>query len=311
MAGITGFCLRCFTLDIVWGSVYPRGQGVVIGQQVIAIEHKAVCCDWDVAQGHIIIRPVVALARILANVKAQVGAICRIKWVACRFADGNVAAITTGVGHRVTNLAGKVAAVFLVHFDVVFAGCGRNVAGFTARVLYAAVAVVGRGKGDIIWRSVAVLAVVCLSVHFVAGVAVNAGHAPLAKMNIRAYVFMLAQVFIANAAAVAGGAVAGHGRCLVEVVPVNEAAADEVGLADVAFAAGSVAIVAMVAKHFADNFVVFWHGTLVKDGPIPFQIGVQVILVHCRDVRVAVAAGPFGIVARIGDEAGVGCSLIC
>ena len=54
------------------------------------------------------------------------------------------------------------------------------------------------------------------AVHLAAGVAVGAFHASLAEVDIGKDIFVLTKIFISDTTAVTGGAVAGHGRRLLE-----------------------------------------------------------------------------------------------
>ncbi len=215
------------------------------------------------------------------------------EWVARSLADANVAAIAAGVGKGVANLAAQVASVLLVHKDVILASGNGDVAGFAAGALHAVVAVVW-GYGHVcFWPLVAGLAVVWLAVHLVAAVAIYAGHTPLAEMNVGPQSFVFAQVLIAHAGAVAGSAVSRHGGGAVVVVPVYEAATNGVGLADVTIAAGGVAVAAMIIEHFGQGGLMGRGATCIEDGPIPFQVVVQVVWFQGHHVGVAATAGFF------------------
>ena len=65
-----------------------------------------------------------------------------------------------------------------------------------------------------------------ITVHFRRGVAIGAFHAPLAEVHIGFDIFVLAHILVANAAAVASGAVAGKRGRRIEVMPIDQAAAD-------------------------------------------------------------------------------------
>lgn len=103
-----------------------------------------------------------------------------------------------------------------------------------------------------------------------------------------------------------GGAVAGHGGGAVEVVPTDETAANQVGLADVTFAAGGVAGTAMVAEHFLYLWMVGRRAARVENGPVSFQVGVQVVLVEFDDVRMTIATAFLWVSAGIFDQASMG-----
>jgi hypothetical protein len=75
------------------------------------------------------------------------------------------------------------------------------------------------------WPGMAILTVVGLAVHLITGVAANAGHAPLAEVDIGPHIFPLAQIFVPDAAAVAGGTGARHGRGALKFMPAQETAA--------------------------------------------------------------------------------------
>src|SRR5690606_15272656 len=130
-----------------------------------------------------------------------------------------------------------------------------------------------------------------------------AAHAPLAEVHVGHEALVLAQELVAHAAAVAGGAVARHRGGAVEVVPVDEAAADALRLADVALAAGGVAASAMVVERFAQRFVPFGGAAGIEDRPVAGEGAVQAVLGHGYGVRVAVATILLGVGARIRQQA--------
>ena len=148
----------------------------------------------------------------------------------------------------------------------------------------------------------ACLAFLWLAMHVVPTVAVDAGHPSLPEVDIPSEVFVFTQVFIANPAAVTGGTVPGHRRCFIEVVTIDETTADRSGLANVTFAASSMAASTMIAKHLADSLVPFGRRPRVQYGPIPFQVRVQAFITHSHYVRMAFAAGGIWVAARIRHQ---------
>src|SRR5690606_25993521 len=131
----------------------------------------------------------------------------------------------------------------------------------------------------------------------------HAAHAPLAEVHVGHDALVLAEELVAHAAAVAGGAVARHRGGPVEVVPVDEAAADAVGLADVALAAGGVAARAVVAEGFGQLLVPFRGAAGVEHGPVAGERAVQAVLGHGHGVRVAVATICLRVGAGVGQQA--------
>jgi hypothetical protein len=85
----------------------------------------------------------------------------------------------------------------------------------------------------------------------------DAVHACFAKVNVTGNTFILAEEFITHAAAVTGGAGAGHRWGFLKDVPREKSAAHILGLADVALAAGRVTSGAVIAEHLFDGWVVF------------------------------------------------------
>ena len=59
-----------------------------------------------------------------------------------------------------------------------------------------------------------------------ATVTINTCHPPLTEVNIGLEILVFSQVFIAYTAAVAGGAVAGHGRGCVIVMAIDKSTTD-------------------------------------------------------------------------------------
>src|SRR3990170_5727212 len=140
------------------------------------------------------------------------------------------------------HLARQIAAVNDVHRRPVLSGGGRSVARLTSRRLHSGVAMIGRRQGDGFFASgMAGHAIAGIAVHLRAIVTIDAVHPPFTEMHVGPEAFVLPQVLIADTAAVTGGAVARHRRCLLKDVPVDETATDSAGLADVAVAAGCVA----------------------------------------------------------------------
>ena len=124
-----------------------------------------------------------------------------------------MAAITTGVAYRVTNLAGEVIDVHLVHLDLIFGFTYRCVAIGAVRQLGAIISVSWFAT---FWSRI-------IAVHLRSGVAIDTVHPPLAKMDIRPDILVLTKVFIPNPAAVTGCAVARHGWRLVEYMTFDQA----------------------------------------------------------------------------------------
>ena len=197
------------------------------------------------------------------------------------------------------NLTTQVASMLLMHQDVVLP-CGYgDVTRFAAWVLDAIITMVGRYWHVGFWPFVTRLTIVGLTMHFVPGVAIDTGHASLTEVNVGHEAFVLAQVFIANAAAVTGGAIACHRRCFVKVVSVDEAATNQIGLADVTFTARCMAGTTMVAEHAFQFWVVGWGAACIEHCPVSFQIGMQVVLIQFDNIGVAIATGLFRVVAGI------------
>lgn len=102
-----------------------------------------------------------------------------------------------------------------------------------------------------------------------AGMAVSAFHAALSEMDITDKVFILTHVFIADTAAMTRGAGAGHGRCLLEDMTIQQTTAHIIRLGDMALAAGCMAGTAMVIEHLSQRFFVIRHlGSDIKGFPI-------------------------------------------
>jgi hypothetical protein len=161
-----------------------------------------------------------------------------------------------------------------------------------------------RGRYAGAFRSgVAVLAIRWFTVHLRAAVAAYAAHTPLTEMHIRTQVFVLAKVFITNPAAVTGSAVARHGGGCVEQMAVDKATADRIRLADVAIAAGGMAIGAVVIEHLSQRGMVAGDAAGFKSSPITIQRAVQAVLAVSDDLGMAFATGRLGISAGITDYA--------
>src|SRR5690606_22683501 len=94
------------------------------------------------------------------------------------------------------------------------------------------------------------------------------------------------------------------------VVPGDEAAADAVGLADVALAAGGMAAAAVVAERFGQVLVPFGGAAGVEHSPVAGQRAVQAVLGHRHGVGVAVATILLRIGAGVGQQAIMGSLFI-
>ena len=157
-----------------------------------------------------------------------------------------------------THLARKIACMFLVHLDIILTNGDRDVTRLATGRLHPVITMIGWRDLLRLWPSVAVGTIFWRTMHFMAGMAINTRHTPLAKMNIRPQIFMLAEVFIAHTTAVAGGAVARHRRCFVKQMSFDEAAPNQIGLAYMALTTSSMAGAAMIAKHAFNGFMIFW-----------------------------------------------------
>jgi hypothetical protein len=102
--------------------------------------------------------------------------------------------------------------------------------------------------------------------HLGRGMAAGASHALLTEVDIgpQPFALILTQELVANPAAVAGGAGAGHGRGFDEVVTIQQATANTPGLADMAIAAAGMAARAVVAEHLL-------HFRMIGRGAARFQ----------------------------------------
>jgi hypothetical protein len=76
-------------------------------------------------------------------------------------------------------------------------------------------------------------------------------------MDIRLVAFVMPQIFITNAAAVAGRAVASNRWGRIENMTVDQAASHRGRLADMAVAAGGVAARTVVAEHFLEFRMIY------------------------------------------------------
>src|SRR5690606_28566171 len=105
-----------------------------------------------------------------------------------------------------------------------------------------------------------------------AGVAIGARHAALAQMHVAGDAFVQPVVLVLDAAAVAGGTGPAHRRGANDSMPFEQSAANRVRLADVAVAAGGVAVVAVIRLHFFERRVVLGNAALVEGGVVARKV---------------------------------------
>ncbi len=139
------------------------------------------------------------------------------------------------------DLAGQQALVDLVIRIGIVPGAHLRVTGFARGSLLSCISVICLNSVDAFLGRMAFFTALTDVMHLAAGVAVYAVHAFLAEVNIPGDALVLAEVFIAHAAAVTGCAVSGHRGGFHDQVTLNKASADRGGLADVTITAAGVA----------------------------------------------------------------------
>ncbi len=87
-------------------------------------------------------------------------------------------------------------------------------------------------------------------------------------MHVTGQFLVLAKVFIAHPAAMAGSAGARHGWGLHKQVTIQQTSAHAVRLADMAVAAGGVAGSAVVAKHGFQSWMILRHAAGIQNRPV-------------------------------------------
>jgi len=243
------------------------------------------------ADSDVLIRPVSALERILSYKETEIGLIDLVDRIIGFFTDRGVAAFAVAVNHRMANLAGKLALVHHMLHNGITRSADFGVAGFTFGQLRACVAVAVRfSRGGM---------------HIRARMAGDAVHAALAKMHITGDFFIVTQILIAHAAAVTGGAGAGHRWCLFHDMPIQKARANALGLADVAISTRDVAVRAVVAKHFIQSWFLRRRAARRKHRLVPIQGHVQALLKSSGLLGMAGGAGCFLTLAGVAYQPGV------
>lgn len=179
-------------------------------------------------------------------------------------------------------------------------------AGFAARGLQPFVAMRWSGEGSFFLAGwMAGGAVRLLAVHLQVVVTIDAGHTALAEMDVGFEALVLAKVFITDPAAMAGRAGPRHGRRADEIMAVQQPASYAGGLADVALAAGRMALIAVIAHHLLDmppGFGVIRIRSGGEGGFVALQRSVQAVDLRVDQVGMALAAGRFWLGARVCDE---------
>ena len=108
----------------------------------------------------------------------------------------------------------------------------------------------------------------------------------------------------------AGGAVAGQGWCAVVIMAADQPTADRCRLGDMAVTTARMAACTVIIKCLLHRRVVSVGATFFKHRPVPFQVVVQVVWLHCGDIGVATATGLFSILTGSADQVGVGDILV-
>src|SRR5690606_31884340 len=153
----------------------------------------------------------------------------------------DMAAFTVLVNRSMAHLAGEFAAVHFVHQNVVIPGSHGDMAGFTARRLYAIVAVIGRRQLLAFRARMAGLAFCGLPVHFTSLMAVHAFHTTLGVVHVPA-VPILTEKLRASQGVMTCSTGGLHVRPALEHMPGNQPAAGGLRIADMTVAAGSLVI---------------------------------------------------------------------
>ena len=94
-----------------------------------------------------------------------------------------------------------------------------HVAGFTTRRLNTRITMIRRSNYSSFGTGMTIFTIAIITVHFGFLMASYTGHTAFSKMHIGIQIFVLAQIFVAHAAAVACGAIARHRRFFLENMP--------------------------------------------------------------------------------------------
>lgn len=221
MTGIAGTVLGCFPLDVVWCCIQPCWKGVEIGEQILAVIGKRILCNGHMPQENKVIRSFVTLNGILSDEEGHVRPF-GVEVGLTSLVQLDMATIAALVVDGMADLASQVSTVHLVLIDSIQSCSDDGMAGFTTRLLETAVTVGIGGHGvKLKWAGVAFRTGIGLSMHFITAMTIDAGHASLAEVDVGFQALVFTKKFIANPAAMAGGACSGHGWRLYEGMAVE------------------------------------------------------------------------------------------
>lgn len=212
-------------------------------------------------------------------------------------------AVVIGIGHRVTHLAGELAAVHLVENDPILSGGYVDMAAFAARRLDPIVQVVLRLYRSGSGAFMAANAFSPLAMHFLPGMAVDAVHLRFRKMDIGlGLTLLLAQILISNSGVMARAAVQKGRGILAEQMPIDEAAPHRCRLADMAIAAGGMATGAIFGQRLAQSRMLRRETASTNRSPDAGQVDVHAAIFMGYDIRVAFSTSCLRLVRRIADH---------
>lgn len=271
MTGITALVLRGIQLDIMRRGIFPGGERIEIGQEIIAVIIAGADTGWHVTQHHVLVGPFRRPQRIVPDLKLHIGGVAGTTGQP-RLIDGNVAAITVFVGYGVADLALEVTQVLLVLGVAVSAG---------PDILMAVVAL----------HHVRILIPgsywLARTVEFLA-VAFGADHALLGPVNVTRDSLILPEILSANTGAVTGDTVILHGGSSPKLVLGNKSPAQFIRSTDMTLPARSVALLAMILKGCGQWGALFQiPSSGFKDRFKAAERRVEANIIHVGDVFVA------------------------
>jgi hypothetical protein len=132
MTGVARFGLGRVALDIMGRGVRPGFQLVEIQQQVLTVILVAGDGYGNMANWDVTVRSLETLDGVATDEESLVGGFRPVERITGRLTYGNMAAVATGIGDRMADLAGQVSAMHLVHDDAILSGCDGSMTGFTA-----------------------------------------------------------------------------------------------------------------------------------------------------------------------------------
>ncbi len=243
------------------------------------------------AYRHIFIRTHKGGVRISTDEKGQIGILRLEERIASLFANGYMAAITTGVSHRVTNLTRQLVTVLRVHCRGIWAGQNRCVTGFARGALETGITMVWWGHlGVVGWSRVTGCALGRFAVQLGAAMAMDTIHSPLSEVNIAWNAFVFAHILIPHAAAVTGGTRASHRRGAFEQVTVEQAASSRDRRAHMTIATGGVALGTVIIECRMQGVVVLRHAAGVHGSEIALLREVQTVDIRAVHVGMTFSA---------------------